>query len=125
MRALKFRVWDNISKRMNTWEDIKDISLSEFIELKHYTVMQDSGLTDMDNKNIYEGDIYINKDDDTDYYQVFFYEAAFCGGKSIKKSIPIAWGTCEDEETKIIIDDWYEYDLKVVGNIFENPDLIK
>lgn len=138
MRTIKFRVWDNNYKYMNykvlvgvygEWEKVKNdknySACSMWIEPKnvdykcepywaHFEpyhkdikLMQYTGLKDKNGKEIYEGDILRNYGNDIEDWVVSYEEGKFIG---------IFDNVCED---------LYEiHDFEVIGNIYENPELI-
>ena len=125
MREIKFRAWDKANKVMGRVSEIewRDIFFSITVTfkgkrydasggLKHFELMQYTGLKDKNGKEIYEGDIFgrdcdCGECDNFEPEQVVFEEGAFILEES---SIPLG----EDNETG-----------KVIGNIHENPELIK
>lgn len=124
MREIKFRVWDKDTRRM--YKNDSDLKISiennggyifalcanvvippEYIELMQYT-----GLKDKYGKEIYESDIVIayNEDCDTICKGEIVWDKWECGF-SIKGAEPTFIG-------------WYP-ELEVIGNIYENPELVK
>ena len=135
----KFRVWlpslnkfgDDNSVFMNCYgklygvtrpslvDDSRSIvNIGQFKEFDGYTIQWYTGLTDKNNKPIYEGDIVKYKtwtgsyDGTTEEHQT---QVQFKDGAYYPRYID---DECEDS--------WYSfkvYDLEVVGNIFETPHL--
>lgn len=122
MREIKFRVWHKTQKQMFTklyldfsgrigmW-DCRETEIQfdnyPFLELMQYT-----GLNDVKGKEIYEGDIvrYIDNR----------YETAF-GGNKLRLD-KIEWnndGCCFFPML------YYCSDILIVGNIYENPELLR
>ena len=113
MRELKFRAWDRIDKRMITierfsqipsnWRDVMDL-------------MQFTGLHDKNGKEIYEGDVLRFIIDD-EVYRTQPVEwkpefGLFYAGINVGEYCPEDMWACEDV---------YE----VIGNIYENPELLE
>ena len=138
-RTIKFRVWlpslnkfgDDNSVFMDCYgklygvtrpslvDDSRSIvNIGQFKEFDGYTIQWYTGLTDKNNKPIYEGDIVKYKtwtgsyDGTTEEHQT---QVQFKDGAYYPRYID---DECEDS--------WYSfkvYDLEVVGNIFETPHL--
>lgn len=131
---IKFRAWDKIVNppRMKTWEQLLAqyqltqvfTSGNDFLEL-----MQDTGLKDCKGNEAYEGDIlkewfskYSSKPQSTSYgiikreedtcnlYIEWYYEGKYDG--------ETYWGTRELPLRKV-------KELLIVGNIYQNKDLLK
>jgi uncharacterized phage protein (TIGR01671 family) len=139
-REIKFRVWNKVDKCWQSEEHFAirlcgdkwfiDDETAELIEIKNennFTLMQYTGLTDKNGKEIYEGDIlenltiskeleeYVNVDNK--YCQIIFSEGAF--RLYFKGDL-----LCNEPYE---IEDIGFYDLnnyQIIGNIFENPELL-
>ena len=123
MREIKFRAWDKENKTMLL--DI-GIHINRMIFItrqghdRPYTddfeIMQYTGLKDKNDKEIYEGDVCkrIWADDDYMIFKVCFSEGRFAewwNGMDVGK---IADGSVMRDGK-----------VEVIGNIYENPELIK
>ena len=130
MKVIKFRVWDLIEKRMLQWGDIMNLPAWEIFpgtpEQRAFYVMQCTGLKDKNGKEIYDGDII-------DIHQTV-------NGCNL---FVITWGDVGISARYLIDSEMlreYEYDIKellevnigkyeksveVVGNIYENDELLE
>lgn len=128
-REIKFRAWLKKDKKMANIEtmDFTDKSIqylkrSEIINayilrresFSNVELMQYTGLKDKDGKEIYEGDILFFRDENMKYI-VVWQDAAF-----IIKSIEIR----KYSEKMCWLDDT-EICCEIVGNIYENPELLE
>ena len=116
-REIKFRTWDKKKKEMGynpvyTGTATRAIGINQLqnmIESKGMTLMQYTGLKDKNEKEIWEGDVIREKDE---YGADDVYEVAFeCGGFWLKdRDNEIGWPDVKN--------------IKTIGNIYENPDLL-
>ena len=110
MREIKFRIWDIKSKR---WAKMFNIDLLDIPKFDIAEINQYTGLKDKNNKEIYEGDILSDGNDEKPYKVIFkngSFRAEFEG---------------DFEEYSFDLSDVVLQGCEVVGNIYENPELIK
>ena len=124
-RELKFRAWDKLEKEMFPDLEGKNkkntyVSLNSFFRTSdNFILMQFTGLLDKNGKEIYKGDIveltlFDANDNDTQYIcEVKFEKGGFI--------------LCCDELEESFINFTYieQEQLKVIRNIYENPELLK
>ena len=134
MREIKFRAWDKNDKRIfidpqmidfynkkigymqYQTEDMPDTSYSipvGFEEFEYSELMEWTGLYDKNGEDIYEGDIIFESFGEK-YYKVIFengsFKAEFNG---------------DFDEYSFDLIDVVAQGCEIVGNIYENPELIK
>jgi uncharacterized phage protein (TIGR01671 family) len=117
MREIKFRVWSIEDKRFLT--GYKEVTRSFFpsgggyeLQQKNEVWQQYTGMIDEDGKEIYEGDIIFCKV----YYGI---ENRVGIVDYFASSFIVDWRNQIDDPLDEIPD------IKVIGNIFENPELLK
>ena len=123
MREIKFRAWHKEKKIMGEVLGIdilhkeiffsnEDVNCYEHTDFKDIELMQYTGLKDKNNKEIYEGDILSDGNNDKPYKVIFengSFRAEFDG---------------DFEEYSFDLIDVVAQGCEVVGNIYENPELI-
>lgn len=122
MREIKFRAWDKVAKNMFVIFDASEQTEWFLPKWKdRYEVMQYTGLKDRTGKEVYEGDIVLIE-----------HSERYGATTSIFKIQPgiSLWGYEYNWEfikgyfcTTHILKDNYS-NLEVIGNIYENPELI-
>ena len=112
MREIKFRGWDKTSKKMVNWNELLDMNLKNIFIMQEkdtgIVLMKYTGLHDKNGKEIYEGDIVKIQDE---LCIVEYNYNAFCL-KVIDQTKPYGWV------------DFLVYKCEVIGNIYENADLL-
>lgn len=125
MREIKFRAWDKQYKKMvkvtmalfafdsmELLEIDTDDNLNEPKSIEHFEIMQYAGLKDKNGKEMYEGDIYDWQEGGI--MKIVFRDGCFCLVKyetELSNYFPFMhWRVNEGE---------------VIGNIYENPELLK
>ena len=124
MREIKFRCWDRFKQRWSNYK-INDSTLyfmdkntgvwygSYNKRYKDFNLMQYTGLEDKNGKEIYEGDILFESFGER-YYKVIFENGSFRAEFE---------GYFEEHSFELIY--VVAQGCEIVGNIYENPELIK
>ena len=124
----KFRAWLKEEYRMT---DVREITffndevqmisdVEGFYAYGEFELMQSTGLKDKNGKEIYEGDIVKFSDCDDDVYvtPVVWDKNYACFGVSFSGKYPISFDYLEEFYTEL-------KDIEVVGNIYENKELLE
>lgn len=125
-RELKFRAWDEKGGMVHNLlmhdhdDNVPELNYWLALMQRNAPLMQYTGLKDKNGKDIYSGDIleWSSRDTDNsimrDNYVVKFKNGCFrIEGK--KKS---DWETFEEDKDTI------KKQMKIIGNIYENPELL-
>jgi len=133
MKEIKFRAWDKQDKEMLEPFDLYSIGIvngENGYDPKYYILLQYTGLKDKNGKEIYEGDILLmpvypsesNPNGEPDMGVVGFTAGAFGWRYLNSKGKPtgqfesfLSW----NGESDNLLEE------KVIGNIYENPELLK
>ena len=123
MREIKFRAWHKEKKIIGEVLGIdilhkeiffsnEDVDCYEHSDFKDIELMQYTGLKDMREKEIYEGDILFESFGEK-YYKVVFENGSFRAEFE---------GDFEERSFDLI--DVVAQSCEIVGNIYENPELL-
>ena len=117
MREIKFRAWnpnEDIMRYSVDFYNLRDffgwVCLNDLQD--KFTVMQYTGLKDKNGKEIYEGDIVncrVSKLEGCPDIRIMLQPITYDRG------VYMAGGYCC----------WFCYQYEVIGNIYENPELLK
>ena len=122
----KFRAWDTTKKEM--FKDTFAITESgevvtveqgfvtdtpDYVFVDHLVIMQSTGLKDKNGKEIFEGDVLKNNKYIT---SVFYEDGAYC--VKFRR-------TPNTTVTMNVISFIEKYKTRIVGNIYENPELLE
>ena len=127
-REIKFRAWDSRRKIMYpNAQNTYDFMASEggcmeenfkcVLEDDNYKVMQYTNCYDINGKEIYEGDVV-----EKEIMESIFDDSKLIG---VVKMIEGCWCVVDDKK-KVAKYLWSETDVnRVIGNIYENPELLE
>lgn len=139
MREIKFRLWNNAGKKSKIFYDVDQVfeclkQQSLFNDENHRfnklgynhivegsSFMQYTGLKDKNGKEIYEGDIVKINGADRIYYIRWFDDMCFAFA-DIRSDYVNTFYECYNTHNNGFPCDTH---IEVIGNIYENPELIK
>ena len=110
MREIKFRAWDKTSRKIINPKELINLEGETSKNLPVWlTLMQYTGLKDKNGKEIYEGDIVKIKNEEI-ITDIFWCEDC--------------WTVFVDDECESLWVNQREGDCEVIGNIYENAELL-
>jgi len=109
-RQIKFRVW-NVNEKRFCRSFIPEVDLTDGLDFEDegYFVQQFTGLLDKNGREIYEGDIISGS----------FYDEEYRHAKTLNAAVAFNNGAFNISSTN-----WHKPSLKVIGNIFEDSELV-
>jgi len=126
----KYRMWNRITSKLHRVDGlyfdnkevqyIDEVGILRFIKFENTILMQSTGLKNKNGKEIFEGDILKVANNDSSWFEVVKYDhdkAMF-----ISKEVNLKY---EVPETPLFdLFSPYLFKVEVIGNIWENPDLL-
>ncbi|MGF1400222.1 YopX family protein [Streptococcus infantarius] len=122
----KFRAWLKEEQRMVDvremtfmYDEVYLISdVTDFYAYEEFKLMQSTGLRDKNGKEIFEGDVVKYEVGRNTYTEEVAYDKNFAGFgvKDAKANVVFTFGEIAEDISLI--------SLEVVGNIYENPELL-
>lgn len=127
MREIKFRAWDPAEKKMYKPFDLA-FTLTEGLLVdggwdRGNVFMQYTGIKDRNGKDIYEGDV-VRRSYGVGYSSKHY--PSFVDGTQRSKIVVVEWhkSYLGYEEISPPNDPNYDTEFEIIGNIYENPELI-
>jgi uncharacterized phage protein (TIGR01671 family) len=117
-REIKFRAWNRIVRRWQIFTLPEIEAQAGPIQWQNLDIMQFTGLTDKNGKEIYEGDVLrgFTRNDEIEYVLPLRFHPQ--RGYHVENE-----ATVDDQ---IIYDNFVDLtETEIVGNIYENPELLK
>jgi len=124
MREIKFRVWDkrhkgqmiyNVNiKNGSGWHWCAHCGMHYGHSSEDYIIMQYTGLQDKNGVKIFEGDIVV-----VGRGQIKYEREVYCANGNTYIDVPVMG--CTSDMPMFL----FGNDVKIIGNVFENPELIK
>ena len=111
-REFKFRAWNPKKPEMIMLGNLKTINWDIRFIFTHYEIMQYTGCKDSTGREIYEGDIIEDFTTESIWAVTWNPEAA---GWTDKQDNPYSYGLYKS----------LEHCMTVIGNIYQNPDLLR
>ena len=124
----KFRLWNRITSQLHIVdglyfdareaEYVDDDNVLRFVGFKNIVLMQSTGLKDKNGKEIFEGDILaFETDDEVINVKIFWDEkhALFMFGSE----------KYNEEEPLAELLEANTYPFEIIGNVYENPELLE
>ena len=119
MREIEFKAWNVLEKLMTSWDDIKflcrfALGIEEIFNNNRFIPLQFTGLKDKNGKKIFESDIVKISPG----FGCIFNEAI-----GVVKYEYASFWLMFKTGSSVVLDD-HNCDLEVLGNIYENRDLM-
>jgi len=130
MRKIKFRAWDKKTSNIfyhdeiywfnrvsiKGYEHYQDVVLSTLLSDSDFILMQYTGLKDKNGKEIYEGDILKHPNNNTLFEIKYIKE--YCGFRAV-------YDRNIYNHSAIILQIGDKGQAEIIGNIYENPELLE
>lgn len=139
MREIKFRAWCQKDKQMFSWKDVGIESYNPYLLVKRYEddeslrrnwdsdliLLQYAGLKDKNSKEIFEGDILKWEFEKQRFADELLEVRWGSVGWVLFSKLFTKFGFPDGDDCSEINTKGYTVNSEVIGNIYENPELLK
>jgi uncharacterized phage protein (TIGR01671 family) len=122
VRDIKFQLWSKIAQKMITWDEIIALDKYHLIWREDYPARQYIGRNDKTNKEIYHKDIVRLKADPKDYGGYTGHD--YIGVVELNEE-NCQFYVAGKGDNNFCFDEWEKEEIEVVGNVFDNTDLME
>ncbi len=140
MREIKFRAWDEVTKKLFTWEEVCEMGFEWVLNNPSMTVLQFTGLHDKNGKEIYEGDVVtgvvafpqLTTWDNDENCNVKMGGVVEYNHSDFILRCEHTQNLCDPDRDGMV--NWFDFigdvgeifhDMTVIGDIYQNPELLK
>lgn len=122
-RKIKFRIWDDYDKKMIHWNELLEKNLANIFTIPSYNkwLMQYTGIHDKNGKEIYEEDVVKITNKNSKVIPIKPLIAQIVWSEEYLAYILITTSVKDAFEN---LGDYIDYDIEVIGNVFDNPELL-
>ena len=122
-RKIKFRIWDDYDKKMIHWNELLEKNLANIFTIPSYNkwLMQYTGIHDKNGKEIYEEDVLKITNKNSKVIPIKPLIAQIVWSEEYLAYILITTSVKDAFEN---LGDYIDYDIEVIGNVFDNPELL-
>jgi len=115
MRSIKFRAWEPETEmgKPGSMSYNQDFCFSQIQHPDGIIIMQFTDLQDKNGKEIYEGDVVKAADEDSPHIKKWVVD--FESGRFV----------ATNSRDTIGLHYWADIQIEIIGNIYENPELLK
>lgn len=125
-REIKFRMWNDYDKKMIHWNELLEKNLANIFTIPSYNkwLMQYIELHDKNGKEIYEGDI-VKITENILKQKVIRLKPIIADIEWSEEYLTYILITTSVKDAFESLTDYLdEYDIEVIGNIYDNPELL-
>lgn len=119
MRTIKFRAWSRKEKVMTGAWSLNEIPVAILTKKLDCEVMQFTGLKDREGREIYEGDLVLFGSWEKPWQIAWNEDCARFDLLWVQGGEKGFLNLCNEDDEKVTLD------LRVVGNCYENPELLE
>lgn len=132
MKAINYRIWSGELNKFLTqvwWKHDNDPDIIRTLSVTEdgMEIELSTGLKDKNNKEIFEGDIVKCELGDDNQSEIYISKVGELSGGAFwfEGKSQTGWNKDQTDQTHFPLLQTYNQQLQIIGNIHENPDLLK